>query len=172
MSPARLGEELDALLDELRAANERLHASSARQREAVRAANTRALDACAREQEDVARRLGALDARRRDLVARACSSLPTLAPRERSRVTLSDLAACAPETRRGVLIRKATALRDFLHSVQHDIAGVRAATLSLMAHVEGIVRQVGRELSHAGTYTARGVVAPVAGIISAVDIRS
>ena len=46
------------------------------------------------------------------------------------------------------------------------------ATVSLLAHMEGLMRHVGRRLSHAGTYGRRGVVEAGGVVVSCVDLRS
>ena len=86
------------------------------------------------------------------------------------KVTLSDLAKCTPGDVRGKLAAAAATLRALVTRVSQEAASLRSATMTLMAHMEGLMRQVARSLSHAGTYGQRGVVAGNQ-IVTSLDVR-
>jgi hypothetical protein len=70
------------------------------------------------------------------------------------------------------LMSKAAALKEQIAAVNEQTRTIKAATVSLVAHMEGLMRQVGRQLSHSGTYTKRGYVEAGGCVVSALDLRS
>jgi hypothetical protein len=158
MSPAVLAEALGSLLRDFTDVYERLAASVAGHREAIRRADAKAIAAATNEQQRLTRDAAACDQRRRELVARSVRAFATLAGTPVEKVTLSDLAKCTPGDVRGKLAAAAATLRALVTRVSQEAASLRSATMTLMAHMEGMVRQVGKTLSHAGTYSRRGVV--------------
>ncbi len=172
LSPSMLAERLNTLLDGLIAAYERLAVAGMGHREAIRTADTHGMDRAVRAQTAMFRELAKLDQQRRELVAHAHASFPALSRTATDRTTLSQLATLASDSKRADLARKAEALRAVVRGVQEQNTGIKTATLSLVAHVEGIMRQVARQLSHTGTYSRRGVVEAVPGVLSAVDLST
>jgi hypothetical protein len=86
-------------------------------------------------------------------------------------VTLTDIAQSAPAARREELTALAEELRRRLESAQSLSGLLRAATASLMAHMEGLARSVGQKLSHARVYTPRGVVEAGNAVVTGLDVR-
>ncbi|HEX2836540.1 MAG TPA: flagellar protein FlgN [Phycisphaerales bacterium] len=172
LSPTSLADRLDTLLDALASAYTRLADASDAHREAIRTADTRGVEAAVQRQTVLFRELQKLDHQRRELVALAHASFPALRKTPAERTTLTQLAATAVDTRRGELAVKAGNLRSIVASVQERNASIRSAAASLLAHMEGVMRQVARQMSHTGTYSRRGVVEAAAGVVSAVDLRS
>ncbi len=158
---------LGALLDGLRGENEQLLGILRAHRDAIRRADGRAVEACTRAQGSILGRLADLEDRRRVLVAELCAD-PMGA--RGGPPTLSCLAGRFPEPERGTLAEGAARLASLLAEVQRETATVRFATQSLVAHMSGLMRQVARSLSHAGTYSARGSVDAGAAVVSALDL--
>jgi len=171
--PSRaLEAELEGLMDEMARLHERLLEDVGAHREALRRADGGGVARAVEAQGATLREIAGLEGRRRDVVAAACGTHPALAGKRSGPVTLGDVAAALPEPAKGRLSRKAVELRGLIGRVHERTATVRAATTSLLAHLEGLVRQVGRQLSHAGTYTRRGFVERGGVVVSALDLRS
>lgn len=147
LPPAQLAEALDALLTASMEENQRLLELAARHREALRRADGAAAEACAAEQDERLVRLSDLDRRRQELMASAGG-----------RATLTDMAEAVAEPERTRLREKARALKDLMGRIRAEYQTIQIATRSLLAHMEGLMRQVGRQLSAAGTYGRRGYV--------------
>lgn len=153
MDPARLAAELDALLTVSLDENRRLLELAARHREALRRADGPVAQACAEEQDGCLRRLAELDRRRLALVAAS----PARAGRAHS-PTISELAETVAEPERTRLREKARSVRELMTRIRAEYQSIQLATRSLLAHMEGLMRQVGRQLSQSGTYGRRGYV--------------
>jgi hypothetical protein len=175
-APARevrpLDAELDSLLEGFAEQHRQLLAHTHAHRDALRKADGRGVQAAADAQTRVVGTLGALEQRRRELVAAACGRFAPLAPRRSVDVTLTDIARCMDEPRRSDLVRKAQDLKALVATAHEQTSTIKAATASLLAHMEGLMRQVGRQLSHAGTYSSRGFVEPGGVVVSALDIAT
>jgi hypothetical protein len=63
-------------------------------------------------------------------------------------------------------------LRDLLFEIRRETRGSRAATATLIAHMDGLVAQIGRRLSHDGTYTRAGPRGAPSSVVSAIDLTS
>lgn len=172
MTPDMLLAQLDELLDGFTATYQRLSAAAEEHREAVRAADRAAIDRATRVQSALVEELAVLEQRRRELVALSCTRFPTLAAKRATAITLTDLCACVPARARAALAQRAADLRALIASVEEQTRTLRAATASLLAHMEGLMRQVGRQLSHAGIYSRRGYVEAGGAVVSAIDLRS
>jgi hypothetical protein len=172
MNAEVLAERLDALLGSFTAAYRRAANMAAQHREAIRQADgagvARATDAQSRGIEELA----TLEQRRRELVALCCTRFAPLASRRATAITLTDLCQCVPVADRPRLLTKAAELKELVTSVNEQTRTIKAATVSLVAHMEGLMRQVGRQLSHSGTYTKRGYVEAGGAVVSALDLRS
>jgi hypothetical protein len=167
-----LADRLSTLLDALTSAYARLADAGEAHTEAIRAADARAVEAAVQREHAIFRDLQKLDHQRRELVALAHNAFPSLRKGAPERTTLTQLAALAPDTRRAELTTKAADLRTLIQSVQQRTHSVRSAAASLLAHMEGVMRQVARTLSHSGTYSRRGVVEAGGSVVSALDLRS
>ncbi|MFO0831392.1 MAG: flagellar protein FlgN [Phycisphaerales bacterium] len=172
LSPDQLGDRLETLLDSLSSAYHRLGDAGEAHRDAIRAADAGRVSASVERETLLFQELQRLDHHRRELVALAHASFPSLRKTAPDRTTLTQLAALSPDHRRGVLAAKAESLRALVREVQVRNASIMSAATSLLAHMEGVMRQVARQMSHTGTYSRRGVVEAVAGVVSAVDLRS
>jgi hypothetical protein len=167
-----LSAELDWLLDGFADQHEALLKHTESQRDAIRKADGAAVQSAAASQTEVVAALGRLEQRRRELVAWACQRYAPIATKRSTEITLTDLAGCVEAPQRAALIKKAAALKALITNVHQQTSTIKAATASLLAHMEGLMRQVGRQLSHAGTYSSRGYVEPGGIVVSALDIAT
>ena len=172
ITPEQLCERLDSLLNSLHGAYRRLGDQAAAYREAIRHADPAAIAEANGGQSRSIETLAKLEQQRRELVAAACTRFAPLAAKRPTAITLTDLCACVPEKERARLSSLAAELRTLIMSVNEQTSTIKAATVSLIAHMEGLMRQVGRQLSHAGTYTRRGYVEAGGTVVSAIDLRS
>jgi hypothetical protein len=174
LTPQDLAARVGAVLDELREVHEGLLAVTLRQREAMRAADPARVRDATREQAELAARLRTLEARRNQLVSEAVDAglaRRSDASAKSGPVTLRDLAAACPSSDRQRLTDVATRLRALMERVALETRTTRAATVTLLAHVEGVLRQVAGKLSHTGTYSRRGTVDAGVAVVSALDLR-
>lgn len=172
LTHAALAEQLGGLLTRLTERYTRAHRLLADHREAIRKADGAAVVALVEQQSAVLADIETLDKRRRELVAAASASFPTLIAVRGKSVTLTQLASILPEGDRVRLTAAADNLRRLAQDVRDSTASIRAATATLLAHMEGLIRQVGKQLSHAGTYGRRGVVESGSPVLSALDLRT
>lgn len=162
---AELARRISALLDDMTVTHQRLLIETQTHREAIRKADGHSVEASASRQAALLTRVGELEGKRRELVG-----LHPIPGRAAQSVTLSDLIALTPAEHRQRLQRTADDLRALMRAVHAEQQTVAAATRSLLAHMEGLMRQVGRTLSHAQTYGRNGVVEPGPAVISALDL--
>lgn len=148
--------QLDDLLTELTGTYGRLLGAMDGHTEAVRRADGAAIAAGTQVQAELVTRISELERRRRKLVSDA-SVVITFPPLGRA-VTLTDLATHLPHQSSQAMQHKARALKELIGQVHARQTMLRNAAGALLAHIEGVVRQVGRQLSRAGTYSPRGRV--------------
>jgi hypothetical protein len=165
-------QRLDALLSAMIIANQRLESAIGAHRDALRGADQRGVEAAISKHHDAIKQVAFLEQQRRELVTQAIRSVPALTGMRPEQLTLTLLASHADQHARAGLSAKARTLRELVVRVQGGAATLKTATMSLLAHMEGLMRQVGQQLSHAGTYSRRGVVEPGGTVISAVDMQS
>lgn len=162
-----VGAELEKLLHAYLSAYDRMRLTVAAHRDAIRTADTRRVEAIVAENQDIAARIANLDGARRSLIATAMRS-GLAAPGPDAKLT--DVASALPEPQRSRLVSLAHELRDLVASVQKEQSSLRMAASALASHMQGLIQHVARKLSHAGTYSKRGVVEGVV-FASALDIR-
>lgn len=183
-----LGAQLESLLGDLLLSHDRLLALAGTHRAAVSRADAHAVGACVDEQRTVVRRIQELEQARRHLVAsvatndkRTSPSTPRMtlprgpalpaAPAPPARApTLSAIAERLAEPARGRVLALASRLRELVTQVRREHGAIRAATESLLGHMEGLVAQVGRRLSHTGTYGRRGSIHVGPQVVSGFDL--
>ena len=85
-------------------------------------------------------------------------------------ITLTDIAHQMPEPARTRLVELARDVRLAVEKAADQQRTLRAATATLLAHMEGLMRQVAQRLSHAGTYGRRGLIESVPAVISGLDL--
>ncbi len=170
---ASVAPDLGALLDQLIATHHEWLKAVGAHRQSVRGADVPGMQDALNAQHRCATRVAALEENRREIVARA-ARLPELAPspaRPRSGpLTLGEIAAAAPAEFREGLVERAAHLRSLIAELRRANSTLHAASASLLAHTEGLMRHVARRLSAAGTYGRRGFVEPAPGLACAVDL--
>jgi len=138
---------LEALLIDLEKHTRASATLADQHRAAISTGDAAALARCIAAQQESAAQLNALDARRAAFL-RSLGLRSTAA----GGVTLSQLAAMAPKPRADALTAAAARIRELLADAAQRRESVRLASLSLMAHMQGIVRQITRNLSETKTY--------------------
>lgn len=170
--------DLEALLRDLIAHHERMLALCIAHAGALARADGPATARLIEEQQTVGRAIIDLDARRARLVAAWNAAAPahgmTRAP---ASGTLSALAARLPEPARGRVLDLASRLRGILNALVDQQRVVARASETLLGHMQGLMAQVARRLSHAGTYARPGAPAALGGVggglvVSGLDVRS
>lgn len=165
-----LYDQLDAVLRALLAEHERMLAITADHRRAIAEADAVALNACLERHAGSAQRVAELERQRQGIVS---SLVAQIGPgRVGPGQNLSALTARAPEPVRARLASVGAALRELLNALHREHQALRAAAETLSAHMEGLMRQVCRRLSHAGTYARSGWVDSSVQVVSALDVRS
>jgi hypothetical protein len=172
LTPERLAEEMSALLGTLTQAYSRLEATGVEQRDAIRTADTRRLAIASAEQDRISGEISRLDAKRREIVALACSTFTELRTRPANTMTLRDLVRCTPLEQREGLSARAKALRTLIARVQSQQSSLSGIAHGLLSHVEGVLRQVARSISHAGTYGPKGFVEAGGSVMTSLDLRT
>jgi hypothetical protein len=178
MKPQKMPERVDAfagdierLLIDLSREHELLIASMARHRRAISTANPGEIGACIAEHAAIAERIAHLDNTRDRLLARCAGHArqPSTPP------TITDLASTLSEPSRSRILEHAGSLKTILLRVHAEQRVVRAAAESLATHMDGLMRQITRKLSHSGTYSpparAGASVAPPP-VVTSLDLRS
>jgi hypothetical protein len=128
-------------------------------RVAVATADTAALARCVAAQQRSASELMGLESRRTTLLKSI-----GLRVSGQGRVTLSQLAALAPAPRAQSLTATAARVKMLLSDAAQRRESVRLASLSLMAHMAGVVRQIARYMSDTKTYAPPYRAAVAAGL--------
>lgn len=174
--------ELERLLEKLLTEHEELLALAGHHRTAIATADPHSLGACVQRQNEVMQRVAELEKKRLGLMARLMDKMRPLASKASAsgrsveavpdKPTVSWIAKALPEPIRSRLVALAERLRDLLARLQREHAALKEASLALASHMEGLMRQLAKQLSHAGTYGRRGVVESKVQVISALDLRS
>lgn len=168
ISPGAIHDELRTLLAEFIAQHEKLLSLTTEHHEAIRQADPLRCERVMQAERSTLAAIAELESRRQQLVKRAQAELRPLPP---SIARLSDLARCAPEAIRTNLVEMADRLKGLVARVQEEQNVVRVVSRVLLAHMEGLMRQVASSLSHSGTYAKSGAVAAGAPIVTSLDIR-
>lgn len=119
-------------------------------REAIASADPASIRVIVEQEAAALQRVGGLEAKRRELVA-------LLSP-EDPRITVTGMAEKLAQPWRDRTVELAKQLRELALRVQREQRTVRLASESLLSHMEGMMQQLARKLSHAGTYTNTGSV--------------
>lgn len=158
-------EQLDAVLRELVIEHEKLLAQATEHRRAIAQADAAALGASMAAQQTLVHRIAALERQRQGIVTGLTKTDPRGA-------RFTDVAARAPEPFRSRLAGVARSLREVLNALHQEHVALRQAAETLSMHMEGLLRQVCRGLSHTGTYARRGAVDSSVQVVSSMDVRS
>ncbi len=117
-------------------------------------------------------RLADLEQRRQQLLAGLSASMTGGDAPGGQAVTVTDLAAIAPEPERRQLLDTASALRETMQSIRRESSIVRTATEALGQHLNGLMMTMHSALSRAGVYGRRGDLCAGAQLQSNVDLKS
>jgi len=135
-------------------------------RAAISLADTDGIRASLESQAELMNQIAAADQDRLVLITELAQTLGSRMP---AHPTLSALAEQMPEPELTVAL--SARLKTVMGELQRERGTVRAATESLLAHMEGLMRQVARKLSHAGTYGPQGAVcAGNQQVVSGLDV--
>lgn len=167
--------ELDAALRDLVTDHEALLSLAKEHRRAIAAADVSAMHRCLEEQD---KRLGLIrqhEARRQNAIRAiqggvAALGIPAASANNPTR--LAALAQRAAEPLRSRLTGLGERLRELLNAVQAEHNAVREAAETLSSHMEGLMRQVCRHLSHAGTYGRSAAIDTRTPVVTVLDLRS
>ena len=134
-------------------AHESLLALAAEHRAAITRADGAAVEDCARRQAELARAIAIQETERRHLLAKI---FPARSGGVDPRTPFAALAALLPEPFRARIAACAARLRELILRLQHEHRIIRSATTAIVAHMDGLLQQVAKALSHAGLYGPKG----------------
>jgi len=158
---------LESLLEQLTTAHESMLELTREHKRAIERADAAAIGRCCARQRELIEAIAQLEAARTDVISQALGEASTRAPQ----TLLTDLAARARGPARERLLSAAGRLRELIEVIATENKAVRQATHALLAHMEGLVRQVGAALSPAGTYGRQGRADAGSPVASGIDIR-
>lgn len=167
-SPAssKVSDDLEALLRGFISKHERLLQLTIDHHQAIRQADAPRCDAVARESQLVLSEIAALDSQRQALIKRVQTEIKPTGPLSK----LSDIARALPDPIGPALLDLSDKLRVIMKRVQEEQNLLRVVSRVLLAHMEGLMRQVAHSLSHSGTYAKTGAVAAGAPIVTSLDV--
>jgi len=186
------------MLDELIGVHQSMLRDTAAHRAAIAAADQAAIARALAAQQAAGERLAELQRQRHALIRtmlgapalpplpvgkpgvnrsplREVGQTPTPNPRDHAdpaSVSVTMIVAAAPQARRAGLINRGESLRELVTRVADQRRVVRMAADSLLAHMQGLIVQIGRHLSHSGTYTRPNTPPPSSQVLSALDMTS
>jgi len=150
----QLAQSLETAMVDLTAVHGELFELVLEHRRAISLGDAAAIQECLSRQGILGMRIADLERARRQAVSQICG---------RSDATISDVTAKLPEHLRAAVSTAAARLKAILTLIQRENNVVRAATHTLIAHIDGLMQQVARALSHAGTYGRKGRIEASAG---------
>ena len=159
-------EQLDAVLRLLVGEHEKLLELAGEYRRAIAQADGPGLARCMGAQQQVVQRITGLERQRQTVVAGLVRGAGN------GQTRLSEVTAGAPEPMRRRLEGVAGGLRDLLGKLHQEHQALKLAAETLSMHMEGLLRQVCRGMSHTGTYARCGSIDSMVQVVSAVDVRS
>jgi FlgN protein len=162
-------EALESLLREMLAAHERLIETGDQHADAMKRADGDGVQAATERQRQTLQEIATLEQRRREVVASMSRDVRGRAPGAGT-LTLTELAAAQPEPQRTRLVELARRLRAIVTAAHEQQRTLRRSATELVAHMDGLMRQVARRVSHAGTYTRRGFVENPVQVMSGLDV--
>lgn len=163
-----LASELEQVLAGMVRLHEQMLRVTREHRAAIASADAEKIGACVRTHAELFQAVQELERRRRSAVAQLTAGEGRKRP-----PTMTELAASLSEPWRERAGKLASQLKTTLETLSGEQRTVRLATESLLGHMDGLLRQVAKKLSHAGTYSARGVVeAGRQQVVSGLDVTS
>lgn len=188
MSMAEALAGLDQTLELLISEHEGLLELAREHKRAIGAADVTGMQACMELQEAALGRVQSLELRRQGLVrtlsagaqagsatGKAAGIVPAAAPPTAgsgSKTTVTTLAQRAGEPIASRLLGLGERLRDVLNRLHREHTAIREAAETLSAHMEGVMRQVCRKISHAGTYGPSAAIDVRTPVVTSLDVRT
>jgi hypothetical protein len=86
--------------------------------------------------------------------------------------TVMQICKCLAAPWRERLLAAADKLREVLNRLHQEHTALRVAAQELSGHMEGLLRQVCRKLSHAGTYGRGGSIDSSVTVVTSLDVRT
>lgn len=176
-------EALSVVLQQLVAEHEGLLVLAGQYRDALARADVQAMESCLEQQSAALFRVQDLELRRQQIVRGFAASgapgaslhSPTArlaAVTSQPLPSISALSSRLVEPARGRVLALAERLREVLNRLHQEHAAIREAAETLGAHMEGVLRQVCRKISHAGTYGPRASIDTRTPVVTALDVRT
>lgn len=159
---------LQALLESLLRENQGLLILAQQQREAIRKAESAAIERITMQQQTVLGRIATLEHNRNDLVNRVSRGMKRST--SGSPVTLRQLCQEAPQTMRESLLALATNALAAMQRVKEEHQAIGRAAAMLANHMEGLTRQAARAMSGTGIYGFQGHVRAT-NVAAGIDVR-
>ncbi|MEO1009326.1 MAG: flagellar export chaperone FlgN [Planctomycetota bacterium] len=151
-----LARQLTATIDAIAMINEELEALASRQRDAMRRVDADAVAGVTTAQRAAGEQLGGLEIERRRQAVALASALGVGA--HWSLEDLSGALRALDADAADALDAAAARARSAVLAAQRRQRVVQAAASGLMAHLDGLARQVAARVSQAGTYAATGAI--------------
>ena len=158
---ADLAKRLEAVLTELALAHESLLELVREHRRAISRSDAAAI------QENLTRQ-GVLGVRVAELEGFRAEITAALAGK--AGFAIAELTQFIPAETRPGIDAAAQRLRIVLSAIQRENGVIRAATHTLLSHIDGLMQQVARALSHAGTYGRQGRIEGTGPIPCGIDM--
>jgi hypothetical protein len=152
---------LTGVLVDLTAAHEELLELVREHRRAISRSDAAAIQECLSRQGMLAVQVTELERSRQRLTAALIG---------KPKASIAELTNRLPEEMRPAVTAAADRLRAVLSTIQRENGVVRAATQTLVAHIDGLMQQVARALSHAGTYGRQGRVEGAGPVACGIDM--
>lgn len=149
----RVLNELEEVLREQLAANERMLALMNQKREAMARAQPAALADLLKEENACVQLLSELEKRR---LAMAATLTTLVMPTAKEPMRLPDLAAQLPEPARGRLLTLRHQVRERMEQVRKQVRVASQAAEALLRHMQGLIQSVGGVVSQVPTYNRVG----------------
>ena len=149
--------------------HQRLRTCIDRKREAIRAADIDAITSVCGDENAIIQRIGELEKRRLELVARMTQAV---APKAAAPMTMSQLGASLGEAPGARLTAYADQLKALINDVKRQSSIVRAAAETLSNDMNGIVQTVHSALTRARVYSRRGQINLGVQLESSLDLKS
>lgn len=184
--------ELDRALGNLISEHEQLLQLARLHREAIANADVSAMHRCLEAQESHLQRVREHESRRQAAIRAIQGDFGTAASTSRTALAknagkpapqsadiaaespsrLSIIAQRASEPVRSRLISLGERLRDLLNALHLEHRAIHQAAETLSSHMEGLMRQICRHLSHAGTYGRTAAIDTSTPVVTVLDLRS
>ncbi len=161
LDPHTLAEALETLLGGMLDAHEQLLAVTREHREALSQADRVRMSQCASRQAEINVRIESLNREQSSLLMAFRSGVSL-------REVLSTLGEC--DTQRSEELGRS--LKEVVVALRREQTRLALASSSLAQHMQGLIQQIHRTLSHAGVYSTHGKVEAGAVIVSGLDVTS